>query len=188
MRAAILPGAALLVLGPAISAGAEQPLLRPNRDVTVVYRSPGPGGLAVEQRVRWSAASQTMRIDPPDRDLHVIVDYAARRMSVINDATRSVVQMAAPDDAAAIGGAQTAGAYARVGQGAVAGRACAEWQGLDHQGHVALVCITEDGVLLRAGTPDTVRVTAISVEYAPQDAAAFRVPADYTRLAPGASR
>ena len=76
---------------------------------------------------------------------------------------------------------------AKDGQGAVAGHPCTEWQALDRQGRAALVCITEDGVLLRAGTPAEVRVSAISVQYAPQDAAAFRVPADYARVAPGAS-
>jgi hypothetical protein len=188
MRAGILSGAAWLLLAPVTAAMAEQPRLRPSRDVAVVYRAPGPHGTAVEQRVRWLAAAETMRIDPPDHDLHVIIDYAARRMSVVNDATRSVVEMAAPDGATAIAGADAVGSFSRVGQGAVAGRPCTEWRTLDRQGRAALVCITEDGVLLRAGTPETVRVSAISVDYAPQDAAAFRVPADYARVAPGASR
>jgi hypothetical protein len=187
MRAGILSGAALLLLAPATAAMAEQPRLRPSRDVAVVYRAPGPHGTAVEQRVRWLAAAETMRIDPPDHDLHVIIDYAARRMSVVNDATRSVVELAAPDGAATVTGA-AAENFSRLGQGAVAGRPCTEWRTRDRQGRVAVVCISEDGVLLRAGTKDTVRVSAISVEYAPQDPVAFRVPAEYARVAPGEVR
>jgi hypothetical protein len=179
--------ATLLLLGSASAPKAEQPRLRPSRDVAVVYRAPGPHGIEIEQRVRWLAAAQTMRIDPPNGGLHVIVDYSAQRMSVVDDANRSVVQMGARDGANALAGTATA-SYTRLGQGTVAGHLCTEWQALDRQGLSALVCITEDGVLLRAGTANMVRVSAISVQYAPQDAAAFQVPADYARLTPGASR
>jgi len=83
---------------------ADQPRLRPNRDVDVTYRATGagplPDGRRLDQRVRWLAASQTMRIDPPTAGLYVIVDYAAKRMSVVREATRSVVDMAAPEGVA----------------------------------------------------------------------------------------
>jgi hypothetical protein len=42
--------------------------------------------------------------------------------------------------------------------------------------------------LLRASTPDRTLVTAVKVQYAPQDPALFHVPADYTRRSPGAGR
>jgi hypothetical protein len=168
---------------------ADQPLLRPSRDIDVTYRSAAPqDGRPVEQRVRWLAASQTMRIDPPAPGLHVIIDYVARRMSVVRDATRSVIEMAAPDGMAdAIGGNAGRG-YVRRGQATVAGRACTEWQTRDSEAHTVLVCITEDGVLLRAGTVEHVRVSAVSVQYAPQDPATFRVPIDYVHRGPGAAR
>jgi hypothetical protein len=188
MRAGIVCSSVLSPLAPGMASGDQQPQLRPNRDVAVVYRAPGPQGMQIEQRVRWMAAAQTMRIDPPNPGLHVIVDYQAHRMSVIDDATRSVMEMAVPDSETGIPGAGGVGSYTRLGPSAVSGRPCTEWQALDRQGRAALICVTEDGVLLRAGTPETVRVSAISVQYAPQDAAAFRVPADYTRIAPGAAR
>jgi hypothetical protein len=40
-------------------------------------------------------------------------------------------------------------------------------------------------VLLWAGTSEQVQVSAISVEFAPEHSALFRVPSDYVRLAPG---
>ena len=70
----------------------------------------------------------------------------------------------------------------------MAGQACTEWQTQDREARPALVCITEDGVLLRAGTADQVRVSAVAVRYAPQDPAAFRVPADYVRHSAQATR
>jgi hypothetical protein len=188
MRVGCIPGAVLLLICLGTDAVAEQPLLRPSRDVSIVYRATGSQGTVVEQRVRWLASSQTQRIDPPDHNLHVIIDHIARRMSVVNDADRSVMETAILDGAQETPAVQPRGSYVRLGQGSVAGRSCTEWQALDRLGHEARVCVTNDGVLLRAGTPDTVRVTAVSVDYAPQEAAAFRIPADYVRLAPGASR
>jgi hypothetical protein len=168
---------------------ADQPLLRPDRDVDVTYRAvAAQGGAAVEQRVRWLAASQTMRIDPQAADLHVIIDYASRRMSVVRDATRSVVEMAAPDSVADALGAGAAASFVRRGEATVMGQPCTEWQTQDREGHKVLVCVTVDGVLLRAGTLDQVRVSAVSVNYAPQEPGAFRVPADYARRTPGVAQ
>jgi hypothetical protein len=171
----------------AAAGAADAPLLRPSRDVDVVYRAAARDGQEVEQRVRWLAAAQVMRIDPSP-GLHVIIDYLARRMSVVRDATRSVVEMAAPDNAAdVVGGKATAG-FVRAGEATVAGRTCTEWRTLDSEARPVLACITADGVLLRAGTADRVRVSAISVQYAPQDPAAFRIPADYARHSPRDTR
>ena len=168
---------------------ADQPLLRPNRDVDVTYRAAAPqAGRAIGQRVRWLAAAQTVRIDPLPTGLHVIIDYAARRMSVVRDATRSVVEMAAPDSLDGMIGGAAASEFVRGGVATVAGLTCTEWQTLDREARPAVVCITNDGVLLRAGTADQVRVSAVAVVYAPQDPAAFRVPADYARHSPSAAR
>jgi hypothetical protein len=168
---------------------ADQPLLRPSRDVDVTYSAAAPqAGREIGQRVRWLAASQTARIDPPSAGLHVIIDYVARRMSVVRDATRSVVEMAAPDNLDGMIGGEAARGFSRAGTATVAGQTCTEWRTLDLEAHPAVVCITSGGVLLRAGTADQVRVSAVSVLYAPQDPAAFRVPADYARHAPSTAR
>jgi hypothetical protein len=168
---------------------ADQPLLRPSRDVDVTYRAAAPqAGREIGQRVRWLAAAQTVRIDPLPTGLHVIIDYAARRMSVVRDATRSVVEMAAPDSLDGMIGGAAASGFVRGGVATVAGLTCTEWQTLDREARPAVVCITDDGVLLRAGTADQVRVSAVAVVYAPQDPAAFRVPADYARHSPSAAR
>jgi hypothetical protein len=190
----------LLLWAIAAPAWADQPLLRPNRDVDVTYRTvapkagPGeaPGGGArdakvLQQRVRWLAAAQTMRIDPPSPGLHVIIDYLAGRMSVVRDATRSVVEMAAPDNLAEMPRGRAAG-FVRAGEATVAGQRCTEWQTLDRDARPVVVCITADGVLLRAATANEVRVSAVSVRYGPQDPEVFRIPADYAHHAPRGPR
>jgi hypothetical protein len=165
---------------------ADEPLLRPTRDVDVTYRAAGAQPL--EQRVRWDVATQTVRIDPPTPGVYVIIDYVARRMSVVNETEKSVVEMAAPASMANVLAGRTAGGFARQGEAKVDGQDCTEWQTQDHKGQPADLCITNDGVLLRAGTPDRTLVTAVNVRYAPQDPALFHVPADYARRSPGASR
>lgn len=165
---------------------ADQPLLRPSRDVDVTYRATAAS--QPEQRVRWLAAARLMRIDPPVPGLYVIVDYMARRMSVVREATHSVVQMAIPDNVAGVMSDKGAGGYVRHGNATVAGLGCTEWQTLDRQSQPVLVCLTTDGVLLRAGTLEQTLVNAVSVTYAPQDPDLFRVPPGYTVHAAGAAQ
>ena len=156
---------------------ADAPLLRPNRDVDVTYRAAAAN--QPEHRVRW-LARQILRIDPPGTGLYVIIDYMARRMSVVRVATRSVVEMAAPDSMTEVLGGKGAGSYVRHGEATVAGLGCTEWQTQDRQQRPALVCLTSDGVPLRGGTLDQTLVSAVPVTYAPQNTALFHIPEDYT--------
>jgi hypothetical protein len=174
----------------ALSAFADQPRLRPSRDVNITYISTAAGrdGRRLEQRVRWLAAAQTMRIDPPTTGLFVIIDYLARRMSVVREADRSVTEMAAPDDMMGVADNTGAGGYVRRGEDTVAGLACTDWETHDRDGRQAVLCITTDGVTLRAGVDGRTLVSAVSVQYAPQDPADFRVPADYAHRSAGAPR
>jgi hypothetical protein len=176
----------------ALSAFADQPQLRPSRDVDITYSSTAAGaprdGRRLEQRVRWLAGAQTMRIDPPTTGLFVIIDYVAKRMSVVRAADRSVTEMAAPDDTTGVGGNTGAGGYVRRGEDTVAGLACTDWETHDRDGRLAVLCVTADGVTLRAGVDGQTLVSAVSVQYTPQDPADFRVPADYTHRSTGAPR
>jgi hypothetical protein len=192
MRPACAAILALGLWGAAFPAFADQPLLRPSRDVDITYRATGGGlqldGRRLEQRVRWLTASQTMRIDPPSPGLFVIIDYVARRMSVVREANRSVIEMAAPEGTTGVAGKLSTGSFVRRGEDAVAGLACTAWETRDRDGRPTLVCITADGVLLRAGAEGQTLVSAVSVQYGPQDPTAFRIPADYTRRSAGETR
>jgi hypothetical protein len=89
--------------------------------------------------------------------------------------------MAAPEGVAGMAGNPGECTYVRRGEDTVAGQACTEWETLDHDRRKASVCITADGVLLRASTAGQAQVSAISVQYAPQDPAVFQIPPDYLR-------
>lgn len=172
---------ALLVMGATAQAG-QQPLLRPTRDVDVTYRI-GDGG-QLQQRMRWLSSRQVMRIDPPTPGFHVIIDYAAGRMSVVRDEEHLVVDMKAPGGIAGAP-ATAAPSYERRGDDRVAGVPCTDWQATNSEGAAALACITADGILLRVRSGERVLASATSVNYAPQDAAAFAVPADYAHRSAG---
>ena len=80
-------------------------------------RSPTGQARSLEQRTRWLAAAQAMRIDPPTPGLYVIIDYVARRMSVVREADRSVIEMAAPEGMAGPTGASGAAHLHPAGRG-----------------------------------------------------------------------
>ncbi|MGI3778833.1 MAG: hypothetical protein ACRYGC_16200 [Janthinobacterium lividum] len=194
--AAIRPGAAVLLavlcLPPAARAEAP-PLLIPTRDVDVVYRMPPPPGAAATpattpaptQRLRWRVADRRLRVDPPGEGVFMIVDYAAHSMEMVEIGARQVIDMPPPPG---LGAAAPSGArFERLGQASVADTACTEWRTTDMQGAAATVCLTPDGVLLRAASGSRVMAEATRVSYAPQDTILFRVPDGYRHVAPAAA-
>ena len=186
-RAALL----LLLAVPALAWAQDRPLTVPTRDVDVVYRA-GAGPQTIEQRSRFQAADQKLRLDTPSPGLYMIVDQRAHTMAMVSDADRGVVDMALPG--AAIPGMTAAGqaftgqaftpqAFTRRGTDSVAGLGCTEWETLDSQGQPTLACFTPDGVLLRARRGAQVLVVATRVTYGQLDSTVFTVPAAYNRVA-----
>lgn len=176
MMRAVLAG--MLLAGAA--AAQDRPLTVPTRDVDVTYRM--GAGASMEQRTRWQASLQRMRVDAPTPGVYMIVDYASRRMSMVSDADRGVLELdakAGPLPGQMPGGA--GGGFTRGGRAQIAGLACTEWQTLDSQGAATTACITDDGVLLRARQGGQVLAEAARVTYGPLDPGAFRVPDGYAR-------
>jgi hypothetical protein len=172
----VLAGA--LAVSPRAAAPAERPLLRPIHDVDVTYTLDAGGGTIVHERLRWDAAAQELRIDPPTPGLYVIIDFPARRMSTVRTAERVVIDMAAPDNVTGMPDSAAAGAVRR-GTDTVAGLPCTEWDLTDAAGEVASLCLTDDGVLLRARAGARTLLNAETVRYGPLDAGLFQVPAGY---------
>jgi hypothetical protein len=172
---------ALLCLG----AGADRPQLRPTRDVDVTYVLDTRGGPSLRERLRWDVAAERLRIDPPTAGLYVIIDLKARRMSTVRAADQTVIETAAPASATGLPDNAASGAT-RQGESVVAGLACTDWSVTDAAGEPMTVCLTQDGVLLRAGTTTRTLLTATSVQYGPVDPAAYQVPADYAHRTLGA--
>lgn len=156
---------------PALTPALAQPAL-PSRDVDVIYGA----AQNVQQRWRYRAADQKLRLDPPTAGLHMIIDYKAYTMAIVNDTDRTVLTLAAPPAPG------TSGAAAR-GTDSLLGQPCTEWEQRDVQNQPTLACYTADGVMLRARRGTQVLVEAIAVRYATPDPAAFTIPAGYERVA-----
>jgi hypothetical protein len=174
---------AIVSAGPAFAA--DRPPTMPQRDVDVTYQVAQPieGGPALSQRMRWSVATGRLRVDPPSPGLYMIVDYTAKRMSVVKPADRAVLDL--PTAAPGLPGAP-AGDYTRQDAAVVAGLPCTNWRTTDAGGHPTLLCLTADGVMLRASQGGQVLLQATTVSYGPQDPAAF-VPPDGFRHVSGAA-
>ena len=183
MRSRLPLGLLTAVLVAQAAAAAEHPPVIPQRDVDVTYAIPSPkeGAPALTQRMRWSVAGGRLRVDPPTGGLYMIVDYRAKRMAVVKPADRAVLDVSTAGPG--LPGA-AAGAYVRGSEGQVTGLACTDWQTDDAAGQPTLICLTPDGVMLRASQSGRVLLEAIAVKYGPQDPAAF-VPPDGFRHVSG---
>ena len=171
------------LLAPCIAAAqpSYKPPPTPTRDVDVMYEIPTREGPA-SQRLRFSLMRQAFRIDPPGRGLYVIVDQGRRRMYTVRDDERSVIDMAAP--AAWMPGIH-GGHFQRRGNDVVAGLPCTDWETNDSERRTVLVCMTLDGVMLRARTVQGATLAiARQVRFTPVDESIFLVPGSYRRLAP----
>lgn len=139
----------------------------------------------VQQRSRFRASDQLLRVDTPTPGVYAIVNYRTRTLAMVSDAERAVLDMPAPAGAVPGGvpggapGGQGAAPFVRRGMDQVAGLACTEWETTDTAGLPTLACYTGDGVLLRARRGAQVLVVAARVAYGGLDPAAFTVPPGY---------
>ncbi len=167
----------------------DRPPATPTRDVDVTYRA-GQGDKVVQQRSRFRASDQRLRVDTPTPGVYAIVDYRARTLAMVSDAEQAVLDMPAP--AGAVPGGLPAGqagaSFIRRGADQVAGLACTEWETTDTAGLPTLACFTDDGVMLRARRGAQVLVVAARVAYGVQDPAAFTIPPGYAHTSSRSAR
>ena len=164
----------------------DRPPPRPTRDVDVSYRSE-QAGQVIEQRSRFAATAQRMRLDTATPGLYMLVDYRTNTMSLVSDPDRGAVDMPVPATGPnpANPALQTAppgtapGPYIRRGQDQVAGLPCTEWEVKDTRGQPTLSCFTADGVMLRARYGAQIIVIATRVAYGPMNPTLFDVPPGY---------
>ncbi len=175
---------ALMLLLATPAAAQDKPATIPTRDVDVTYRmvQPVAGGPPLMQRMRWSVAAGKLRVDPPSPSLYMIVDYKAHRMEVVRPADHAVLDL----DAAGPGlPASPAGRFTRLGGDTVAGQGCTNWETTDSAGKTVSVCITAEGVMLRASQGANVLLEATTVSFASQDPAAFQPPDGFRHIKQG---
>ncbi len=177
--------AALAVLLLPLPCLAEAPLVQPARDVDVTYKVPVAGGadMAILQRLRFSAALHRQRVDLPTSGNWMMLDFQSRRMAMVRDESREIVDLPAPDASTQPG---AGAAFARLGPASVAGLDCTEWRTRDTRGQETVACYTADGVLLRARNESAVLMEAVDVKYATQGAEVFALPEGYSHQKPAA--
>ncbi len=178
------PAAALaLALCAPAAARAETPVVQPTRDVDVTYKVPvaGGAGVAILQRLRYSAALRRQRVDLPTSGNWMVLDFATRRLDMVRDQSHEIVDLPAPDSATQPG---TLNAYIRMGPARVAGIDCTEWRTRDTRGQETVACYTADGILLRARNESAVLMEAVDVKYAAQGPDVFKLPDGYSRQTP----
>jgi hypothetical protein len=179
-------GIALLLLGVlfAGTAAAEPgPQLIPTRDVDITYRVTREGR-TLSERVRWLAADRLERVDAAG-PVYMLVDHKARRLTLVNDDRRAVLEMEVPRGR--LLDPESASGYTRAGEGQVAGLACTNWRLPTGGDTVKQICVTGDGVLLQIQDQGQTIVEATVVDYRPVDAGTFRVPAGYAETPPPAA-
>lgn len=179
----------LALLAAAMPAPAQnRPLLLPNRDVAVAYLTrgmvPGPAGdLGNTVMVRFASDRDRLRIDGPYGRFYAIVDIDAARMVIVMPEHRLYVTQPADPDMMAVFHAENT-EFRRIGDEVVAGRRCTAYDAAVND-RTGRICLTDDGVLLRARIADPDRrpeVEAVTVTYARQPAAMFQMPPGFRRL------
>lgn len=172
--------ATLLISLPAVAQ--DRPAITPSRDVSVTYRASGQGQ-SMEMRVSWLAARNLMRVDMPGGMGWLLVDQRAGTGVVIMEAQRMVMDLPLGQLPQAAMGMGASARFTREGTARFANLDCTQWR-MEDQGEAGRVCLTADGVMLRAEALSgqaTGRgmLEATAVNYGAQDPARFQRPTGY---------
>lgn len=176
----------------------DHPFVVPQHDVDVLYAVPlpvpaGQGSSqagqpvkVIEQRMRFAAGLQRQRVDPPGPSTYMITEYRTGQLIMVQPAQRIATSIPAPGGPIASPGRRATGDYTRLAAQTIAGVNCTDWRTRDESGNQSVVCLTEDGVMLRAMQADHVLVQAVRVTFDRQDPSLFEVPAGFSLQRPPA--
>ncbi len=164
------------------------PMIHPSRDVAVAYRSSGaqqgpPAAAGAVVTMRFSSKSGRIRIDGASGRGYAILDPGAGKMTMVMQERHMYVERPADPGMVAMFKATNA-SFRKTGSDTIAGVACTTYDATFNE-HSGQVCLTNDGVMLRARSADTDRqreLEAVTVNYADQPADLFEVPAGYQKL------
>jgi len=186
MRQKFLMLALLAAAAPALAE--DGPLIRPQRDVAVAYSQGAiPQGQTTESgkvvTMRFAGKTGRIRIEGPIARGYAIVDIDAARMTMVMPEQHMYVEQPADPAMLAMFQAKNA-SFRKTGSDTVAGVACTTYDAVinDRKGQI---CLTGDGVLLRAKSADPDRnreLEAVTVTYADQPASLFEIPAGFQKL------
>jgi hypothetical protein len=172
-----LPLVALLAATPLAAQAQERPVLFPQRDVTITYRLPDNAG---EMQVSWLAARRLMRTDMPGGVGFGVMDLQAGAGFMAMPQQRMIMDLPSGQFQGRSLTPSERARFTREGQDRIAGTPCTVWR-VEDRGEATRVCMTADGVSLRAeglNRPNS-RLEAVSISYTAQDPARFQRPQGY---------
>jgi hypothetical protein len=185
----ILIGATWLTYGP-VARAADHPVLAPTKDVAVVYKLTGANQQNGAVKLQVTYASQgRVRMDffrtaeAPAAFASLIFDPPANRVTTVLPERHGYLQRD-------VGKLVNPGtplndkmAFTREGSATIAGVPCTDWRVANGTAAQGTVCVTDDGVVLRAvrAQPEG-SMEATSVQYGPTPAASFAPPAGFTLI------
>lgn len=163
----------------------ERPPIMPTRDVAVTYRVTGEGQ-PTEMKMSWLTAQGLMRMDMPGGQGFMVVNAQAGSGFMAMPQMRMIMDL--PAGAGGVNNfarASQSARFTREGSERVANTPCTVWR-VEDRGDSARVCVTADGVTLRAssggGPGGRAAMEATLVEYGAQDAARFARPQGYQQM------
>jgi hypothetical protein len=174
--------AAICIAGSAIAD--EPPLLRPSRDVVVEYRNGEPGqaaGTAVT--MHFANKGNRLRIDPANSPTYRIYDIKVNRLTIVMTDKHTFEDRPSDPSMVPLYFSPEA-AFTRTGTETIAGLSCTTYDANLH-GRRGQLCLTADGVILRARTQqgDQVReLHAVNVSYTEQPATLFEPPPSFQNV------
>ena len=171
---------ALLAALPATAAD-RAPTYLPTHDVAVSYQVSGKAAQQVRSVLaRFSAARNLLRLETEDRAMgFVLVDLLARTAKLMVPSVHQAVDLPLARDRRAALLFGDGVRFTRRGNSHVLGRPCVDWD-VQADRDTATVCLTADGVLLRAqgrgGEAADSSLVATRIDEAPQSPSLFRMP------------
>ncbi|MGH7122178.1 MAG: hypothetical protein ACREFP_24815 [Acetobacteraceae bacterium] len=191
MRTSVISGlgALALLLAAVPASAAEQPPLTPTRDVAVTYQATNAKGTVHVVHMSFDAPGRRLHIDVVGEPVFQVIDRKANVAVLVLDTKKVYLERPLPPDMGNIMDRSPNMIMKKGATAKVAGLSCTLWSVPTGPNSPDLeACITEDGVLLKAGPANRAsnqpRLEATSVVYGPQPEQLFVPPAGFHRIEP----
>jgi len=155
----------------------DKPNLLPERDVDITYRATTISEKPIKQRVRWLAVNHMQRIDGPGGAVS-IANRTTAYITILNSRTKTYVKLEEASDGPFK--VDPTASFVQGSKSAVANLPCTEWSWVDASTQKPrMLCVTDDGVMLRMTEDGHVLFEATNVTYRRANPHTFEVPSDY---------
>jgi hypothetical protein len=162
-------------------------VMQPTRDVVVDYHVAGVApaqGRSDTVRMYFTEHGTKLRIEPVGQPNYSIMDRTAKRMVIVMPTQHIYMEM--PYDPRRVMAFESADVtFSKRGTDTIAGIGCTIYD-TTRQNLSGQVCLSDDGLLLRAKSNDPAQagagVEATQVTYGPQPASLFAPPPDFQKM------